>query len=102
MLFTNERLSWEEIPIGLYAYELRMTDDGERYGSLEPSVSVSFGGTVLTDQPIDFGEAGYLELTEDNDPNFTGETRTMGQFLRDEWEDELGEDFTETGGMTLE
>ena len=60
------------------------------------------GGTVLTDQPIDFGEAGYLDLTEDNDPNFTGETRTMGQFLRDEWEDELGEDFTETGGMTLE
>ena len=102
MLFSNDRLFPDELPIGLYAYELRMTDDGERYGSLEPSVGVNFGGTVLTDQPIDFGEAGYLELTEDNDPNFTGETRTMGQFLRDEWEDELGEDFTETGGMTLE
>ena len=102
MLFTNERLSPHELPIGLYTYELRMTDDGERYGSLEPSVGINFGGTVLTDHPIDFGEAGFLELTEENDPNFTGETRTMGQFLRDEWEDELGEDYSETGGMTLE
>ena len=98
MLFTNDRLSRDEIPIGLYAYELRMTDDDERFGALEPSVSVNFGGTVLTDQPIDFGEAGYLELTEDSDPAFQGYTRTMGQFLRDEWEEEEAE----TEGMTLE
>ena len=98
MLFSNGRLSPDELPIGLYAYELRMTDDGDRFGALEPNVTENFGGTVLTDQPVDFGDAGYIELTDETDPNFLGYTRTMGQFLRDEWEEEEAE----TEGMTLE
>ena len=53
---------------------------------------------MLTDQPVDFGDAGYIELTDETDPNFLGYTRTMGQFLRDEWEEEEAE----TEGMTLE
>ena len=59
---------------------------------------VNHGGTVLTDEPIDFGDKGFIELTEDTEPNFLGFTRTMGEFLRDEWEEEEAE----TEGMTLE
>ena len=98
MLFTDNRLSRDEIPIGLYAYDLRHTDDGEHFGALEPKVIVNHGGTVLTDEPIDFGDKGFIELTEDTEPNFLGFTRTMGEFLRDEWEEEQ----TETEGMKLE
>ena len=49
-------------------------------------------------EPIDFGDKGFIELTEDTEPNFLGFTRTMGEFLRDEWEEEQ----TETEGMKLE
>ena len=102
MLFADYRLEPDEIPVGLYAYALRMTDDGSGFGALEPSVSVNFGGTVLTDQPVDFGDTGYIELTEDTDPNFLGYTRTMGQYLREEWDEEETADETATEGMKLE
>ena len=98
MLFSEGRVSPDEIPAGIYAYDLRRTDDGERFGALEPRVIVNHGGTVLTDQPIDFGDKGFIELTDDNAPNFLGFTRTMGQFLRDEWDEEE----TEAEGMRLE
>ena len=97
MLYSDCRLSPDEIPVGLYAYDLRHTDDGERFGTIEPRVSVNYCGTVLTDEPIEFGDKGFIELSEDTDPNFLGFTRTMGQFLRDEWE----EAETQTEGMTL-
>ena len=98
MLFSGGRVSPDEIPAGIYAYDLRRTDDGERFGALEPRVIVNHGGVVLTDQPIDFGDKGFIELTDDNAPNFLGFKRTMGQFLRDEWDEEE----TEAEGMRLE
>ena len=106
MLFTDCRLSPDDIPVGLYAYDLRHTDDGARFGSIEPRVIVNHGGTVLTDQPIDFGDKGFIELTEDTDPNFLGYKGTMGQLLRDELdlpESDLrtGDEPNQTEGMTL-
>ena len=80
-LFANERLTEQDIPAGLYCYYLRHGDDGE-FVSLEPKVVVNHGGTVITKEPIDFGEAGYIPLTEDTEPNFTGESQTFGEFLR--------------------
>ncbi len=43
---------------------------------------MNHGGTVITKEPIDFGEAGYIPLTEDTEPNFTGESQSFGEFLR--------------------
>ena len=80
-LFANERLTEQDIPAGLYCYHLRHGDDGE-FVSLEPKVVVNHGGTVITKELIDLGEAGYIPLTEDTAPNFTGETQTFGEFLR--------------------
>ncbi|MBR5680670.1 MAG: hypothetical protein IKX19_08450 [Clostridia bacterium] len=106
MLFTDCRLSPDDIPVGLYAYDLRHTDDGARFGSIEPRVIVNHGGVVLTDEPIDFGDKGFIELTEDTDPNFLGYKGTMGQLLRDELDlpesDLRTEDKpNQTEGMTL-
>ena len=41
----------EEIPEGLYAYDLRQSDDGDRFVSIESKVGANHGGTVLIDQP---------------------------------------------------
>lgn len=94
-LFSNGRFAPEEIPDGLYAYDLRHSDDGNRFISVEPKVTVNHGGTVLLKEPLNFGESGYIPLTEDSVPNFIGETMTAASFLAD------GMEILQTGGMTI-
>lgn len=95
-LFSNGRLMPEEIPEGLYAYDLRHSDDGGRFISIEPKVGVNHGGTVLMKEILDFGESGYIPFEEDTDPNFTGYTMTPQEFADEELEENQ-----EFGGMQL-
>ena len=85
-LFTNERLTDADIPEGLYCYHLRESDDGDRFGSIEPEVAVNHGGSVITDEPLDFGEAGYIEFTDDTSPNFLGNDITFEEYMRGDFE----------------
>ena len=94
-LFSNGRLMPEEIPEGLYAYDLRHSDDGGRFCSIEPKVGVNHGGTVLMRDILDFGESGYISLDEDTEPNFLGETMTASEFAEEEAQDEA----MQMGGM---
>ena len=87
-LFSNGRLLPEQIPEGLYAYDLRHSDDGDRFCSVEPRVGVNHGGTVLLKEVLDFGEQGYIPLDEDTEPNFTGEEMTAEEFAEEEVQDE--------------
>lgn len=87
-LFSNGRLMPEQIPEGLYAYDLRHSDDGDRFCSIEPKVGVNHGGTVLMRDILDFGESGYIPLDEDTEPNFLGETMTVSEFAEEEAQDE--------------
>ena len=64
-LFSNGRLIPEQIPEGLYAYDLRHSDDGDRFCSIEPKVGVNHGGTVLMRDILDFGESGYIPLDDE-------------------------------------
>lgn len=90
-LFTNERLSDEDVPKGFYHYDFRESDDGSvQFATLEPHVLVNHGGSVITREPIDFGEKEYIELNEDNDPNFVGIDLTLGQYMRGEFNTEMG------------
>lgn len=95
-LFSNGRLMPEEIPEGLYAYDLRHSGDGSRFISIEPKVGVNHGGTVLMKEILDFGESGYIPFEEDTDPNFTGLSMTPQEFA----DEELDEN-QEFGGMQL-
>lgn len=45
-LFTNERLTADNIPKGLYCYHLRESDNGDRFASIENIVTVYHGGSV--------------------------------------------------------
>ena len=94
-LFSNGRLMPEQIPEGLYAYDLRHSDDGDRFCSVEPRVGVKHGGTVLLKEALDFGECGYISLDEDTEPNFLGEEMTASEFAEEEVQDET----LQMGGM---
>lgn len=94
-LFSNGRLLPEEIPEGLYAYDLRHSDDGDRFCSIEPKVGVNHGGTVLMRDILDFGESGYIPLDEDTEPNFLGYEMTPSEFAEEEVQDET----LQMGGM---
>lgn len=96
-LFSNGRLMPEEIPEGLYAYDLRHSDDGGRFCAIEPKVGVNHGGTLLMRDILDFGESGYIPLDEDTEPNFLGETMTVSEFAEEEAQDET----MQMGGMQL-
>ena len=87
-LFSNGRLMPEQIPEGLYAYDLRHSDDGSRFCAIEPKVGVNHGGTVLMRDILDFGESGYIPLDEDTEPNFLGDEMTPSEFAEEEVQDE--------------
>lgn len=94
-LFSNGRLMPEQIPEGLYAYDLRHSDDGDRFCAIEPKVGVNHGGTVLMRDILDFGESGYIPLNEDTEPNFLGDEMTPSEFAEEEIQDES----MQMGGM---
>ena len=94
-LFSNGRLMPEQIPEGLYAYDLRHSDDGDRFCAIEPKVGVNHGGTVLMRDILDFGESGYIPLDEDTEPNFLGDEMTPSEFAEEEVQDET----MQMGGM---
>ena len=80
-LFTDGRIPREAVPAGLYAYDLYESCDTGNFCYIAPLVVVNYGGTVLTKEPIDFGDAGRIDLTEDTSPNFLGGTMRVHDFM---------------------
>lgn len=99
-LFTNERLTDADIPKGLYCYDIRHNDNGNSFATLEPKVKVNHAGSVITDEPIDFGEQGYISFTEDREPNFMSENMTFREYMRSEFE-QYENETQNIGGMQL-
>ena len=85
-LFSNDRITPKDIPQGLYCYDLRHSDDGSRFCSVETKVTAIHGGSIITDEPLELEENGYIPLDEDTEPNFTGEELTIGEFMNGEFE----------------
>ena len=78
-LFTNDRVAKNALPEGLYAYDLRGSDNdpGEPV-TLEARVLVNHAGSVIVSEEIPIPENGTVPLGEDM--SFTGESITMEQF----------------------
>lgn len=103
-LFSNGRILPEEIPEGLYAYDLRYSDEKGQFISIEPKVGVNHGGTVLMRELLDFREQGYLSFTDDTSPNFLGYDLTPREFMKTDFSQEDGqeeENEQQLGGMQL-
>ena len=95
-LFTDERLSDDDIPEGLYRYDLRQSDDGDTFATIEPYVRVNHGGTILTKEPLEFGDSDFIALDEDSSPNFNGEMMTPEEFANTDFTEE------QDGGLKFE
>lgn len=103
-LFSNGRILPEEIPEGLYAYDLRYSDEKGQFISIEPKVGENHGGTVLMRELLDFREQGYLSFTDDTSPNFLGYDLTPREFMETDFSQEDGqeeENEQQLGGMQL-
>lgn len=98
-LFTSERLTDANIPKGLYCYDLRESVGG-RFATVELKVTVNHAGSVITDEPIDFGEQGFITFVEDTELNFMGEKMTLGEYMQGEFE-ETQDESQQSGGMQL-
>ncbi|MBM6921967.1 hypothetical protein H6A12_12540 [Phocea massiliensis] len=99
-LFSNGRILPEEIPEGLYAYDLRYSDEEGQFIFIEPKVGVNHGGTVLMRELLDFREKGYLSFIDDTSPNFLGYDLTPREFMETEPSQEE-ENEQQFGGMQL-
>ena len=87
-LFSNWRVSRDDLPEGVYCYDLRGSDDdpGEPI-YVENRVGVNHAGAVLLTEPLDLQTEGYIRLTEEEGLNFTGGFSTLSKFLQDQKKD---------------
>ena len=95
-LFTENRYVDETVPMGLHCYQLRHSDYGANFISLERRVGVNFGGTVITKECIDLGREQCIEFDEESEPNFLGERCQMEDFIAGDYgqEEEMGLEVT--------
>ena len=84
-LYSNGRIDKEKLPEGLYAYDLRGSDDDPGLPvTIQEHVVVNHAATVITATPIDLTDAGYLPLGEDG-LNFVGGEQTVKGFLHEQF-----------------
>ena len=87
-LFSNGRISAADIPEGMYAYDLRGSDnDPGQPMAVESHVTVNHAGSVITAKPLDLGEDGRLMFTEDEGLNFVGGEISAYKFLNEQLKD---------------
>ena len=63
-LSTDMRIDRNAVPEGLYAYDIRESDDGDRLATIEPTVMVNHGGTILTRKEFITEKDGYVQIDE--------------------------------------
>ncbi len=101
-LFTNERLTPEKVPHGLNLYHLRESDSGLRFASIEPSVVVNHGGSIVTSETIDFGKQGFISFTEDTSPNFIGgDNISIDDYVTENFSMDISDGEEQSGGMQM-
>ena len=61
---TEMRINRNAVPEGLYAYDIRESDDGDRLATIEPTVMVNHGGTILTRKEFITEKDGYVQIDE--------------------------------------
>ena len=87
-LFSNGRIARDNLPEGVYCYDLRGSDyDPGEPVCVEEQVVVNHAGSVLLTEPLELAEDGRLMLTEEEGLNFVGGFSTLTQFLQEQRKD---------------
>ncbi len=98
-LFSNGVIKTENIPKGLYKYDLRGGDETE-FITIEPRVVVNRSGSILVKAPFDFDSKDHIPLTEETSPNFLCEEVTPREFINGDYEQAETEEIgMKMGGM---
>lgn len=87
-LFSDGRIALDDLPEGLYRYDLRGSDDDPGMPvTVEQNVAVNHAGAIITAKPLVLGEDGCLTLTEDKGLNFVGGEISMQRFFNQQQKD---------------
>ena len=87
-LFSNGRIVRDNLPEGVYCYDLRGSDyDPGEPVCVEEQVVVNHAGSVLLTEPLELAEDGRLMLTEEEGLNFVGGFSTLTQFFQEHRKD---------------
>lgn len=79
-LFDNARIRQEDVPEGLYRYDLRGADcDPGEPVAVERYVTVNHAASILTPVPLPIPEQGFLQLGEEL--NFVGGMMAAREFM---------------------
>ena len=92
-LFSNGRIFRDDLPEGVYCYDLRGSDDDP--GSpicVEERVVVNHAGSVILTAPLEFPEEGRLYFADETGLNFNGGMLTLSQFLQEQKKDRRTEE----------
>lgn len=90
-LFSNGRVDREKLPENLFCYDLRGSDYDPGYPiTIQEVVVVNHAASVITAEPIDLTEKGFLYL-EDN-LNFIGGNVTLQHFYEETHPDQVKKD----------
>ena len=76
-LFTNSRIDRNSLPEGIYAYDIRHSDDGDEFATIQKKVIVNHAGTIITKEEIPMTCGDYTPV---EDYNFTGEETTFQEW----------------------
>ena len=92
-LFSNGRIVRDNLPEGVYCYDLRGSDyDPGDPVCVEEQVVVNHAGSVLLTEPLVLTENGRLMLSEEEGLNFTGTSSTLSHFLQEQRKDRRTEE----------
>ena len=80
VLFTPLRINRQILPDGLFAYDIRESDDGDRPATVEPVVTVNHGGTIISREEFPMEGRGGVEI---EDYNFEGDPMTLKEWLEE-------------------
>lgn len=80
VLFTDARIDRDAVPDGVFAYDIRESDDGDRLATVEPAVMVNHGGTILSREKFRMEDWGGVEI---EDYNFEGDSMTLAEWLEE-------------------
>lgn len=82
-LYSDERLTPNDVPLGLNLYHIRRGDYDDTFSTLESNVTVNHGGSVILNENIDLGEKEYIDFTEQTEPEFIGQTLSIDDYINE-------------------
>ena len=87
MLFSNERIDADYLPVGLYCYDLRGSDNDPGIPiTIEEKVMVNHAGCLICAEPLELGKAGFLSIQDEL--FFTGAEKGIQAFWREHFPEE--------------